>query len=159
VPTGAWIANPDGTKLCEPVAGDGHDTGDGPGHWHFNVQPLHPVKKSHFVLQVGEEEAILDVARGAAPYQDGILSVFKVAGAAERCGFLELKLHGDAGDLELYLYKSAGVHTGWQSHTGKSEPFDVPKDTTIRLTFPSHPGKSVELRVRNGDKNEDEDGP
>eukprot|EP01052_Picozoa_sp_SAG31_P072704 SAG31_NODE_31694_length_365_cov_0.781955_1_plen_92_part_10 len=42
-PSAAWIANPDGKKLCEPVKGEGHDTGDGEGHWHFNVTPLYPV--------------------------------------------------------------------------------------------------------------------
>ena len=97
VPSGAWLANPDGKKLCEPVAGEGHDD-----HWHFNVCPLYPVKKSSFVLQVGEEEAVVDFARGAAPCNDGILSVFKVADAPEWRGFLELKQHGDAGDLELW---------------------------------------------------------
>ena len=53
-------------------------------------------KKSKFVLQVGEEEAVVDFAPGAAPSNDGILSVLKSAG--ERCGFVELKLHGDAGE-------------------------------------------------------------
>eukprot|EP01046_Picozoa_sp_COSAG06_P057065 COSAG06_NODE_11004_length_1583_cov_1.068059_1_plen_83_part_10 len=37
-------------------------------------------------------------------------------------------------------------------------PFDVSKETVIRLSFPSHASKTVELRVRNGDKNEDEEG-
>ena len=45
--------------------------GDGEGHWHFNVTPLYPVKKSKFVLQVGEEEAVVDFARGAAPCSAG----------------------------------------------------------------------------------------
>jgi hypothetical protein len=105
VPSGAWLANPDGKKLCEPVSGEGHDTGDGAGaHWHFNVQPLYPVKKSKLVLQVGAEEAIVDFARGAAPCNGGILSVLgQPAGdQPDWRGFLELKLHGDAGDLELW---------------------------------------------------------
>ena len=159
VPSGAWFVNPDGKKLCEPVAGEGHDTGDGEGgHWHFNVTPLYPVKKCAFVLQVGEEEAVVDFARGAAPCNDGILSVLKATDDAEWRGFLELKLHGDAGDLELWLYANAGGQTSWQSHTGKPVPFDVPKDTVVRLSFPSHAGKTIELRVRNGDENEDEEG-
>jgi len=101
-PSGGWLQNPDGKKVCEPVKGEGHDTGDGEGHWHFNVIPLYPVKKSKFVLQVGDEEAIVDWEPGAAPCNGGILSVFKAADAPERCGFLELKQHGDAGDLELW---------------------------------------------------------
>ena len=96
-PSGAWLANPDGKKLCEPVSGEGHED-----HWHFNLTPLYPVKKSSFVLQAGGEEAVVDFARGAAPYNDGILSVFNDVGSSERCGYLELKQHGDAGDLELW---------------------------------------------------------
>jgi hypothetical protein len=158
-PTGAYLVNPDGTKLCDPVKGMGHATNDGNSHWHFNMVPLYPVKKCQgFVLQVGEKEAIVPHYPGAGPCNDGILSVFKAADAPDFRGFLELKLHGDAGDLELWLYSSAGRQTSWQSHTGKPAPFDVPKETVIRLAFPSHEGKTVELRVRNGDKNEDEKG-
>ena len=97
VPTAAWLANPDGEKLCDPAPGEGHDQ-----HWHFTVEPLMPVKKSKFVLRVGEEEAAIDFARGAAPCNDGILTVLKAAHAPEWRGYLELKLHGDAGDLELW---------------------------------------------------------
>lgn len=158
VPTGAWFVNPDGKKLCEPAVGEGHDIADGAGHWHFNVMPLYPVKKAKFVLQVGEEEAVVDFARGAAPCNDGILSVLKATDDAEWRGFLELKLHGDAGDLELYLYASAGEQSWGRSHGGKPVPLDVPKDTVVRLSFPSHEGKTVELRVRNDDQNEDEEG-
>jgi len=152
VPTSAWIANPDGEKLCEPVPGEGHDK-----HWHFNVTPLDPVKKAKFVLCVGGEEASIDFARGAGPINDGILAVFKKPDAPP--GYLELKLHGDAGDLELYLYDSFPI-SKWASRgpAGNPDPFDVPKDTVIRLTFPSHEGKAIELRVRNEEKNEDEEG-
>ena len=95
VPTAAWLANPDGEKLNDPVKGDGHDA-----HWHFTMTPLMPVKKSKFILKVGEEEAAIDFARGAAPCNDGLLTVFKAAGAPDFKAYLELKLHGDAGDLE-----------------------------------------------------------
>ena len=44
-PTSAWLANPDGTKLCDVVTAEDHNA-----HWHFNVTPLMPVKKSKFVL-------------------------------------------------------------------------------------------------------------
>jgi len=153
VPSGAWVANPDGEKLCDPVAGEGHEQ-----HWHFNVMPLEPVKKSKFVLRVGEEEAVLDFCHGAQPCQDGILSVFKAAHDPEFRAFLELKLHDDAGDLELWLYSSAGVRTAWRATTGKPQPFDIPKDSVLRLTFPNHGGKTIELRVRDADENKDEDG-
>ena len=57
-------------------------------------------------------------------------------------GQLELKLHDDKGDLELWLLSADG------------QPFDLPLDAVIGVAFDS--GKRVELRVRNKDKNEDE---
>ena len=115
------------------------------------VTPLMPVKKSAFVLKVGDETAIVDWCRGAAPCHGGIVAKFK------GLGFVELKLHGDAGDLELWLYSSFFV-SNWGGVDGKPAPFDVPKSTVVRVTFPSHENKSVEMRVRNGEKNEDEQG-
>ena len=130
-----------------------------PPHVHFKVTPLMPVKRSSFVLHVGDEEAAIDFARGAAPCKEGILTVLKAAHAPEWRGYLELKLHGDAGDLELWLYGGFALSNSLTAlYGGKPLPFDVPKETVIRLTFPSHPGKAVEMRVRNADKNEDEQG-
>ena len=97
-PSAAWLANPNGDKVADPVEGEGHDK-----HWHFKVDPLMPVKKSKFVLKVGDEEGIVDFCHGARPTNGGILAVFK------GLGFLELKLHGDAGDLELWLYSGASL--------------------------------------------------
>jgi len=150
-PSAAWLANPDGEKLCDPVSSEDHNQ-----HWHFTVCPLMPVKKSKFILKVGVVVGAIDFARGAQPCNDGILTVFKVAGAPEWAGFLELKLHGDAGDLELFLYSNYSQQTEWTRK--KPVPFDVPKETVMRLAFPSHPDKTVEMRVRNMDQNEDEDG-
>ena len=151
VPTSAWLANADGKKTAEPVVAETHDS-----HWHFNLTPLYPVKKSSLILKVGEEEATIDFARGVQPVADGILSVFKCGDA--RCGYLELKLHGDAGDLELFLYDRFAPGNCFTPAGGKPKPFDIPKNTVIKITFPTHEGKSVELRIRNDDKNEDEDG-
>ena len=152
-PSSAWLENPDGTMPADPVKSEPHDS-----HWHFNVEPLDPVKKCKFVLQVGDEKAYVDFARGAQPSQDGILSVFKSPSDPDWRGFLELKLHGDAGDLELFLYATAGEQAWGRSSTGTTTPFDIPKETVVKLSFPSHGGKTIELRVRNDDKNEDEDG-
>merc|ERR1719453_321120 len=38
------------------------------------------------------------------------------------------------------------------------EPLDLPADTTVTMTCPTHDNKSVKLNVRDNDKNEDEDG-
>ena len=153
VPSAAWLANPDGEKVCEPVTAEAHDS-----HWHFNVEPLDPVKKAKFILQVGGEEAAVDFARGAAPVNDGILSVLKAPATPEWRGFLELKLHGDAGDLELFLYEGFAV-SNWKVQ-GKPKPLDVPASTVLKLTFPDgpHAGKQIDLAVRNNEQNEDEDG-
>ena len=40
----------------------------------------------------------------------------------------------------------------------KPTPFDVPKETVVTITFPSHAGKQVKLAVRDMDKNPDEEG-
>ena len=152
VPSAAWLANPDGKKICDPVSAEDHNQ-----HWHFTVAPLYPVKKSKFVLQVGGEEVSVDWHRGAEPCDDGILSVFKVADAPDWRGFLELKQHGDAGDLELWLYESYNV-SNWSASGSKPDPFDVPKETVVHLTFPSHEGRKITLSVRNMDQNEDEEG-
>ena len=75
----------------------------------------------------------------------GVLADFK---SDKSTGTAELKLHDDKGDLELWLTKDK---------TGK-EAFDLPLGSVIKVTFPKLDNKSVELKVRNTDKNEDEDG-
>lgn len=62
-------------------------------------------------------------------------------------GELELKLHDDKGDLELWL-------TGIDENT----PFDIPLNSEIKVTFLDMGGKEVWLRARNNVDNEDEDG-
>jgi hypothetical protein len=165
VPKDAWLQGADGKKVCEPATGEGHDQ-----HWHFTVTPTGPA--ATFVLRVGGETAAIDLAPGAAPCNDGILTILKsqeggstptsARSKAQKkkgkkvkdavllpCGLLELKLHDDAGDLELWLYSS--------TVGGKPKPFDIPKETVICVTFPSHGDKAIEMRIRNAGKNEDED--
>mmetsp|Transcript_2998 Transcript_2998/g.9134 ORF Transcript_2998/g.9134 Transcript_2998/m.9134 type:complete len:155 (+) Transcript_2998:619-1083(+) len=93
-----------------------------------------------------EESAPLALATGAAPRHGGILAA-GLTRDGEDAGFVELKLHDDLGDLEL-----------WLSAAADGSPLDVPAGTSVTLTFASHEGKTVELRIRNDDKNEDEDG-
>ncbi|MDC0087955.1 hypothetical protein OAI07_00270 [Akkermansiaceae bacterium] len=62
-------------------------------------------------------------------------------------GFVELKLHDDKGDLELWLT---------EDKAGK-KPFNLPLDTVISVTF-LESDKTVQLLVRNREKNEDESG-
>lgn len=151
-PSRAWLANPDGSEVCEPVGGEGHEQ-----HFHFTLDPLEPVKRSRFMLRVGNNDGSLDFARGEAPCNDGILTVVRAAGRPEWRGYMELKLHGDAGDLELWLYRQTTSHL-FGAPGGKPTPLDVPPDTVVTLTFTSHGRRSVELRVRNAEQNEDEEG-
>ena len=63
-------------------------------------------------------------------------------------GFVELKLHDDKGDLELWL----------TTDKEGEKPFDIPLDSVVKVTFPEMENKTVELKVRDSEKNEDEDG-
>jgi hypothetical protein len=62
-------------------------------------------------------------------------------------GFAELKLHDDKGDLELWLTRNiAGT-----------EPFDLPLNSKIKISFPNIDQKEIALHIRNSEKNEDEE--
>jgi hypothetical protein len=63
-------------------------------------------------------------------------------------GFVELKLHDDKGDLELWFTKDEAG----------SKPYDLTLNTPIKVTFLNIEQKTVELRVRNNKNNEDEQG-
>ncbi len=77
---------------------------------------------------------------------DGMVTAF--AGAdGKAVGHVELKLHDDKGDLELWLATDEGI----------TKPFDLSLADKITVTFHGR-DKSVTLAVRNTDKNEDEDG-
>lgn len=104
-----------------PDLEDGHEHGHGHGH-----------DEEH-----GEEEH--------GPH-DGMVVPF--AGADGKVvGHVELKLHDDKGDLELWLATDEGI----------TKPYDLSLTDTITVTFHGR-DKSVTLAVRNTDKNEDEDG-
>ena len=68
-------------------------------------------------------------------------------GAGKQIGTAEIKLHDDAGDLEVWLMR--GGHGG--------EPWRLPIDTTLALGFPDL-GQTVMLAVRDRARNEDESG-
>lgn len=103
-------------------AGHGHSHSHGDGHNHSH---------SH------EHED--------APHH-GIVAPFR--SDQNQSGFVELKLHDDKGDLELWLTKDKeGL-----------EPFDLPLDSVIDVSFPRLGPKFVKLKIRNANKNEDEDG-
>ncbi len=63
-------------------------------------------------------------------------------------GHIELKLHDDKGDLELWI----------ASDEAMKKPMDLGMDAKVTVTFTAPRKKSVTLTVRNQVKNEDEDG-
>ncbi len=78
---------------------------------------------------------------------DGIIAPFSKIGALT-AGYLELKLHDDKGDLEIWFAKDPKC----------TQPFDLPLTTSIKIAFIDKSMKTIELKVRNSKKNEDEDG-
>jgi hypothetical protein len=82
----------------------------------------------------------------ATPH-DGVIAALK-GKSGEELGFVELKLHDDKGDLELWIGKDRQI----------KEPLDLPADTKINVSFKDLPGKTATLTVRNNQKNEDEEG-
>ncbi|MEM7165114.1 MAG: hypothetical protein AAF581_06585 [Planctomycetota bacterium] len=63
-------------------------------------------------------------------------------------GYVELKLHDDKGDLELWLAKDQAI----------SDPLDLPLAAEVSVQFFDAVARTVTLRARNQEKNEDEDG-
>lgn len=74
---------------------------------------------------------------------DGVVAALK-----DGPGFVELKLHDDKGDLELWLAKDREI----------TQPLDIPANSNITVSFKDRPGKTATLAVRNDQQNEDEDG-
>ena len=79
--------------------------------------------------------------------QEGMLAELK-DGSSQAVGFIELKLHDDKGDLELWIAKDRGI----------TKPLDINANEKITIEFASAEQKSATLAVRNMEKNEDEDG-
>lgn len=65
----------------------------------------------------------------------------------KEAGHLEIKLHDDKGDIELWLASDARI----------SSPHDLPLDAVVRVNFVAR-SKMIFLKPRNTTKNEDEDG-
>jgi len=137
----AWVQDGKGQRISEPVKGDRHGN-----HIHFTVMPAASNAQT-FAISCGDQVSAISVHAGAAPTSGGIMSPIEDADG-KLAGFIELKLHDDAGDLELWLCKDGAM----------SDPLDFPADTDITVTFATHDDKSVQLNVRNNEENEDEDG-
>ena len=99
------------------------------------------VTRGHYQLQFASSP--FGAAHG--PHEGRVAPFADESGV--RAGFVELKLHDDKGDLELWLARDEGV----------TKPFDLPLETAPKVSFPVE-RKTVTLGVRNREKNEGEDG-
>ena len=77
---------------------------------------------------------------------DGVLTPL-FDSTSQQVGHVELKLHDDKGDLEL-----------WLTALPSSTPFDIPLGSKIKVTFIDLENKEVLLKPRNKVNNEDENG-
>jgi len=134
-----WVEDSAGEQITAPAQGDrsGND-------WHFHVTPRGDAgAPDRVVLRLREggrdERAGLALHAEAAPVHDGV-SAPLLGSDGKIAGWLELKLHDDKGDLEAWF------------------SMDLPLDAVIKANFPGKSNRTVDIRVRNTEKNEDEDG-
>ena len=104
------------------------------------VLGLHPV-----IATLIDAAGMPHIHANEGPNSGFLFPVFGVEG--KQTGTIEIKLHDDAGDLEVWLKR--GGYEG--------EPWRLPLETTLTLDFPSE-GKKVTLAVRDLERNEDESG-
>lgn len=144
-----WVESQDGTQLSAP--GKGMPEGEA---LHFHVTPRKGDKEPFRIvlrLRAGDtdERASLPLDGHGHEHHDGphggVPAAFQGGGVK---GHLELKLHDDKGDLELWLAEDDRFQ----------RPFDLPTDATVDIEFVDVKGRKVTLRARNRDQNEDEDG-
>lgn len=106
------------------------------------------------LLEVLRLARLLDPASSAAAVEPayiagpsgGVLVELRDA-SGKPSGWAEVKLHGDAGDLELWLARDIRV----------TAPLAVPVAAVAKLEL-AGPGRTVELRVRDAQANKDERG-
>lgn len=144
-----WIESEDGTQLSAPAKGSPEGSA-----LHFHVTPRQGEKVPfRVVLRLRadgtDERAGLPLDGHGHEHHDGphhgVPAVFK---SGTVTGHLELKLHDDRGDLELWLGEDAAF----------ARPFDLPLDATIEIEFVDVQGRRVTLQPRNKTTNADEDG-
>lgn len=101
---------------------------------------LHPV-----ISELMEAAGMPHVHSNEGPNHGFLYPLFD--GDDKQVGTAEIKLHDDAGDLEIWLTR--GGHEG--------EPWRLPLDTSLTLDFPAL-GNSLQLAVRDRETNADESG-
>lgn len=144
-----WVESQDGTQLSAAAKGSAEGS-----VLHFHVTPRKGEKvPSRVVLRLRadgtDERARLPLDGHGHEHRDGphqgVPAAFQ---GGDVSGHLELKLHDDKGDLELWLAEDPEF----------TRPFDLALDASIEVEFIDVAGRTVTLRPRNRTKNEDEDG-
>lgn len=97
-------------------------------------------------LRVGATDVRGQLAVSRASRYGGVAA--PLAGPDGATARVELKLHDDKGDLELWLWKDGSM----------TEPLDVPLDARVTARFPELEGRTATLAPRDTDKNADEAG-
>jgi len=103
------------------------------------VLGLHPL-----VGAVMETAGMPHVHENEGPNEGYLFPLYAADG--EQAGRVEIKLHDDAGDLEIWITRGAA-----------GEPWGLPLDTVAALEFEAL-GRSLSLAVRDAEENADEDG-
>lgn len=137
-----WLEDADGAQVSAGAKGEasGNDL-----HFHTMAKSA----ASRVVMQregltTTETASIHSAVEGT---RDGIAAPLLDAKGAVS-GWVELKLHDDKGDLELWLDQTGGMQN----------PLDIPITETAQVSFLGSEKRSVTLAVRNAVGNEDEDG-
>ena len=143
-----WVEDQAGTQLSAPSKGTIENSA-----LHFHVTPrkaeTSPEKVVLRLRSNGTDvRARLPLDGHGHDHVEGPHSGVPATFKGAENGHLELKLHDDKGDLELWLYKDSGF----------SKPFDLPLDAKIEIEFVDVENRKVNLSPRNTEKNEDEDG-
>lgn len=142
-----WVADAEGEQISAPARGD--RSADA---WHFHVTPREDAgEPARVVVRLREgdldERVGMPLHHGAQPAHGGVAAPLRDA-AGTITGWVELKLHDDKGDLELWLAQDPAME----------KPLDLPLDSVIEAGFAALDNRTVELRVRNTTSNEDEAG-
>lgn len=144
-----WLESKAGAQVCTTVKGS--PEGD---RLHFHLMPdVDDEPPFRVVLRIrsseGDERGSLPLDGHGHEHVEGPHSGVpaKMVGPGGT-RHLELKLHDDKGDLELWLAEDPLYQ----------QPFDLPVDATIEVEFIDFDGRKLALRPRNTVENEDEDG-
>ena len=144
-----WVEDQAGNQLSAPSKGEMEGIG-----LHFHSTPRKGKGDPYrVVLRVRsgdiDERASLPLDGHGHEHHDGphhgVIASFS---SDQLNGFLELKLHDDSGDLELWLAKDERA----------TVPFDIPLDSKIHIEFIDIAGRNITLFPRNKETNEGEDG-